>query len=573
MDEMHYQLDLLTAMNEKLLGNDKMFRMICGTSSNAFLYFDYNENHFETLGCWEQFFDFSIVSTNDFLKILDSVEEKYRQKVEAALFCEKTRKTEMTVECVLEKNQKWIEIEVSITYDSLMQPSEKTVRFRDITKNKLQNEELRYMAYYDSLTGLYNRNYFVRILSEWVRNAQEDHSFIEVLCIKLVDFKKVYEAKGMLAGDELVQLFGFYLKEFECEDCIVSHFNDETYYLAIYNSFQNKNAEFYFEELKKKLKTPFQFSDGTEVKSFISVGVSSYPESAKNSLELINCAELAISVSLNEQKNQIRYFEEPILSGILQNINLENELKNAIDNKRFQLYYQPQFDAVSKKLRGAEALIRWQDDYGRFISPSVFIPVAEHDGLIVEIGNWVIEQALRDYSRWVKEYKTQITMSINISPVQYKKKDFVHRLLNLIDKYEIDPHNLELEITESIFIEDFTPVVEKIKTLKEYGIKISLDDFGTGYSSLSYLKDLPIDTLKIDKSFIDTVIFDSPTKVITESIIAMVKKLGCETVAEGVETQEQYEYLKSVQCDNIQGYLLGKPMPSKSIEALLELDC
>lgn len=571
MEEMHYQLDLLTAMNEKLLGNDKMFRMICGTSSNAFLYFDYNENHFETLGCWDQFFDFTIQNQNDFLKILEAVDERYRTEVEPVLFCEKTRKTEASVECELFSKKEWVEIEVSISYDSNNMPSEKTVRFRDITQNKRQTEELKYMAYYDFMTGLYNRNNFVRLLSEWVRTAQDENALIEVLCIKLADFKKVYESLGMLAGDELIQMFGFYLKDFQSEDCIVSHFNDDTFYIAIYNPFQNKNAEFYYEEIKYRLKQPFVLTDGNEIKSFIRLGVSVYPESAKNSLELINCAELALSSVSNEQKNRIIYFEEPILSGILQNINLENELKNAIDEQRFDLYYQPQFDSVSKKLRGVEALIRWQDRSGRFISPSVFIPVAEHDGLIIEIGNWVLEQALRDYSRWVKEYQTTIMMSINISPVQYKKKDFVHRILTLIEKYEVNPNYLELEITESILIDDFETVIDKLKTLKEYGIKISLDDFGTGYSSLSYLKDLPIDTLKIDKSFIDTVIKDNPTKVITESIIAMVKRLGCETVAEGVETQEQFEYLKSVNCDNIQGYLLGKPMPAKNIEAILAL--
>lgn len=160
-------------------------------------------------------------------------------------------------------------------------------------------------------------------------------------------------------------------------------------------------------------------------------------------------------------------------------------------------------------------------------------------------------------------------MSINISAIQYQKNDFVQKLMGFIDKYKVNMEQIELEITETVFIDDQKGVIEKLNTLKEYGIKISLDDFGTGYSSLSYLKGLPIDTLKIDKTFIDTVISDTSTRVITESIIAMVKKLGCETVAEGVETQEQLNYLQAVKCDNIQGFLLGKPMPSSEIETLI----
>ena len=248
---------------------------------------------------------------------------------------------------------------------------------------------------------------------------------------------------------------------------------------------------------------------------------------------------------------------------------IENKLKEAIEDHAFELYYQPQYDAGSKKLRGVEALIRWRGQDGKFVSPAVFIPLAEKDGLIVQIGNWVLEEGIRVYADWYRKYGYPMVLSLNISALQYKKADFVHHLLVLIEKYQVDPALIELEITESVLIEDFNSVVDKLNTLKEYGIKISLDDFGTGFSSLSYLKGLPIDTLKIDKSFIDTVINDHPTRVITESIIAMVKKLGCETVAEGVETQEQYDYLKAVNCDNIQGFLLGKPMPAEGVEKIL----
>ena len=203
------------------------------------------------------------------------------------------------------------------------------------------------------------------------------------------------------------------------------------------------------------------------------------------------------------------------------------------------------------------------------ISPAVFIPIAEKNGTIVPIGTWVIEESLKAYADWRRKYHYPLIMSINISAIQYKQPDFIEKLLQILEKYDISPYEIELEITESILIDDFTEITERLAILRDIGIKISLDDFGTGFSSLSYLKGLPIDTLKIDKSFIDTVITDENTRIITESIIYMVKKLGFETIAEGVETEEQFKYLNEISCDIIQGYYLGKPMPAADIEKLL----
>lgn len=569
MDDMNYQLDLLKALNAKLMGNDKMFRMICGTSSNAFLYYNFQEQRFETLGCWEHYFDFKVSSLSDYQNILSCVPEKYVSMLEEALYCERMQRKTQTVSCELSGTNKWVEFEVTVSYTATMQPSEKIVRVRDITKNKQQIEELRYMAYYDMLTGLFNRNYFVRLLSEWVRKAETENAAISVLCIKLDDYKKLNDSMGMIAGDEILQSFGLFLREMQSEDVIISHFNDDIYYIALYNPYGKTSVESIYDAITRHLASPLLMTGGEEVMLCVSIGVAQYPEAARNSLELINCAEIVMSQKRENGKNSIAYFEAPILSDFLENINMEKQLKAAIEDGDFELYYQPQFDSATKKLRGVEALIRWRKEDGKFVSPAVFIPIAEKDGLIIQIGNWVLEQGIREYARWYQTYHYPMMLSLNISPIQYKKKDFVQRLLHLITKYEVKPECIELEITESVLIDDFEAVVEKLQLLKEYGVKISLDDFGTGFSSLSYLKGLPIDTLKIDKSFIDTVIDDNATRVITESIIAMVKKLGCETVAEGVETQAQLEYLKGVNCDNIQGFLLGKPMPASEIDALL----
>ena len=569
MDEMHYQLDLLKAMNEKLLGSDKMFRMICGTSSNAFLFYSFKDQRFETLGSWEQYFEFPVKSMADFQHILGCVKEKYVSELEETLYCERAGQEMMTAECELADTKKWVEFEVTISYDENKCPSEKIVRIRDITKSKQQNEDLRYMAYYDALTGLYNRNYFVRLLSEWVRKAQDEYTKVSVLCVKLDRFRKINEAMGLLAGDELLQMFGLFLKELVSEDVIVSHFYEDIYYIALYNPFGSNSVDSIFKKICERIEEPFVLSVADEVKSTVSVGIAEYPESGRNSLDLINCAEIVMQQKRESGRNSIAYFETPMLTDYIENVLMEDELKTAVENGSFELYYQPQFDSVSQKLRGVEALLRWKNQKGKMVSPSVFIPLAEKDGLIVQIGNWVLEEGIRSYKKWYDKYQYPMMLSLNISAIQYNRRDFVHTLLSLIEKYEIDPNLIELEITESVLIDDFDTVVDKLHVLKEYGIKISLDDFGTGFSSLSYLKGLPIDTLKIDKTFIDTVIDDNSTRVITESIIAMVKKLGCETVAEGVETPEQLAYLKGVNCDNIQGFLLGKPMPASEIDKLL----
>ncbi len=569
MDEVNYQLDLLKAMNEKLLGNDKMFRMLCGTSSNAFLFYSFKDRRFETLGSWEQYFDFTITSATDFQNILGCVKSQYISALEETLYCERTGCETMQTECELCGCAKWVEFEVTVSYDSAQNPSEKIVRIRDITDNKKQNEYLKYMAYYDAVTGLYNRNYFMRLLSEWIRKAQDEYTKVSVLCVKLDRFRKVNKALGILAGDELLQQFGQFLKDFLSEDVIVSHFSEDIFYIALYNPYGANSVDSIFKQICTRIESPFILTSTEEITSTISVGIAEYPESGRNSLDLINCAEIVIQQKNESGRTSIAYFESPMYKDYIENIQIEDELKLALETGAFELYYQPQFEAFSQKLRGVEALLRWKNQKGKMVSPSVFIPIAEKDGMIVQIGNWVLEEGIRSYRRWYDKYQYPMMLSLNISAIQFNRRDFVHTLLSLIEKYEIDPKLIELEITESILIDDFESVVNKLRTLKEYGIKISLDDFGTGFSSLSYLKGLPIDTLKIDKSFIDTVIDDNSTKVITESIIAMVKKLGCETVAEGVETPEQLAYLQGVNCDNIQGFLLGKPMPAAEIDKLL----
>lgn len=570
MNELHYQLDLLKAMNQNLMEKERMYRTVCESAVGAFLYYSFGKNRVTTLGQWKEFFPFEIREGKELSRLLDVVDEKYALALRDVLFLEKTGQETATTECMLKDSKIWMQCRGKVYYDEKGQPTDKVIYINNITKFRIQNEELTYMAYYDSLTGLYNRNYFVRLLGDYIRKASETNSVVSVMLLDMDDFHKINDGQGMVVGDELVQTVGSFLREL-CgkKEVIGCHLHTDVYLIAVYNPAGSRTVESIYEEIQKRTKYPFRLSDGQGFQITFCAGVAEYPEAAASAIDLINCAEIMVFKAKAQGKNKIQYFNTSILQEFLQTAEVEGKLKDAIFNQNFEMYYQPQYSAGSRKLRGMEALIRWRDGDNKMISPSVFIPIAEKNGTIIPIGKWVVEQSISQYAKWKKQFGHPFVMSINISALQYSREDFADQLLQLIEKYQVQPSEIELEITESIFIEDFQAVYEKLKFLRSYGVRVSLDDFGTGFSSLSYLKRLPIDTLKIDKSFIDTVLSDSATRVITEAIVHLAKDLGFETIAEGVEEERQLQYLHGVGCDTIQGYLLGKPAPKEEIEKLL----
>ena len=570
MSELHYQLDLLKAMNQKLTEKERMYHMVCDSAEGAFLYTSFEKNKVSSLGQWRDFFDFDVRETMDLQRVLEAVDESYQDNLREVLFLERKREENAVAECQLKERRVWLQFRTRVHYDKENVPTDKVVYITNITKQRFQNEELLYMAYYDSLTGLYNRNYFVRLLSEFIRNASESNSIVSVMNINIDEFNKINDGLGIVLGDEVVQMFGIFLKEL-CQDNIIAcHLHSDVYCVAIYDPAGTRTAEHIYKAIRNRIKDPFRLSNGVEIRITVSVGVAEYPEASLSALELINYAELVVYRVKALGRNNIQYFNAPILDDFLSSVELENRLKRAVNNNDFIMYYQPQYYTGNRRLRGVEALIRWHDKNGDVVSPGTFIPVAEKNGIIVSIGKWVVEESVKQYALWRKQFGFPFIMSINISALQYKKEDFVDFLLGVLNHYQVKPSEIELEITESVLIDDFGAVSEKLKLLRGYGIRIALDDFGTGFSSLSYLKKLPIDTLKIDKTFIDTVLTDTSTRVITESILNMVKALGFESIAEGVEEEKQYNYLHSIGCDVIQGYLFSKPLPPDELEGIIE---
>lgn len=569
MQKQEAKIEQLMVENQRLRREEKMLRMLCETSESAFIYYNYKEDQVRTLANWNHFFDFTMAKIGDISRLYDQVEEKYAILLREGLFIEKQDREREKFEIRLKESGLCVEVEVNIIYGPDRKPTDKIIRFKDVTKVNAQKDELAYMAFYDMLTGLYNRNCFVRMLGELLRKADREKRTVALLFVDFDDFHRINDGMGIIAGDEVLQLFGQYLSGLMSDKVVISHFSTDIYCIAIYDPCGARSVETIYRVIRERLKTPFRLTDGQEVTMTVSVGVSEYPSAASGALELINCAEIVMFQAKSRGKDAIQYFDGAILENFLQTVTIQTKLREVVFEQNFTMYFQPQYYAGGGKLRGVEALIRWKDDKGDSISPSVFIPIAEENGIIVPIGNWVVEKSVQIYAGWRKRYHYPLILSLNISAVQCKQRGFIESFLQMIKKYSVTPQEIEIEITETILIDDFAYVRERLADLQKTGVRISLDDFGTGFSSLSYLKGLPVDTLKIDKSFVDTLVTDENTQIIIESIIHMARRLGYETIAEGVETKEQFQYLKDLSCDIIQGYYLGRPMPAEKIEELL----
>ncbi len=569
-EELRFQVNLLIGAREKLARNEAMYKLISEASSDGFVYNNYETGVSETsVQCKELFGLDEIDSDNqqifnnlifepDRMAYLKYMSEVYEKKSDI-----------FEVEFRINNGKIWIKNTGKISYNFQGECVEKVSFFKDITESKERHLTFEKMAYYDMETDMYNRQHFLVTLDEALMKAKEQSNLVQVMTLDVDDFKKINDSIGFLLGDELIYSFANILKEYETESIKCGRFSNDEFAIALYDAHNENSSEILYSQIKNRLDRPIVLSNGLEVFLNISVGISKFPEGGKSAIDLIKSADIAMYYVKEHGKNGMINYEYSMMNKFLNNVMLEQRLKMAVDNNELFLLYQPQYHCYSSTLRGVEALVRWKDKKNGIVSPSIFIPMAERMGYIVKIGEWVIDEALKTAADWKNHYNFDGIMSINISAIQLHDKKLIDYILMKTKQYGLKPGNIELEITESVFIDDNDDVIQRLLILNGYGYKISLDDFGTGYSSLSYLKDIPIDTLKIDKSFVDSMIVDDATQIITSSVIEMVKKLGFETIAEGVETKEQFEYLEAVKCDNIQGFLLGRPMyDSKIIEIL-----
>lgn len=568
--ELRVQVDLLMNIKEQLAKKEEMYKYISDASNDGFKYINHKTGYTMTSQKWHELFgvEQNQSDNNQILIELINDEDRNNFMVNYSNFLE-CKESIFNIEYRLSDDKTWVQQTSILTYDDEEQCVQEVHFYKDITELKHKQLELEYMAYFDAKTKTYNRSYFVDFLANVLEKAKLKQKLLQVMYIDIDNFKKINDMTGFLIGDEIIYKFAKILLENESKNIKIGRFCNDEFVIAIYDE-EEESAQAIYHKIIKQLEKPILVSNGQEFFLSISVGVTKYPEGGNTADELIKCADIAMSsVKEENAKSCLMVFEEKMLLDFMRNLNYEHRLKNAVENGDFYLHFQPQYDSFNMKLRGVETLIRWKDEKFGTISPSKFIPMAEKSGCIIEIGTWVIKEALRIYSIWKHQFDFVGIISINISAIQLKDKNFVNILLNYMNEYNLESNDIEIEITESVFIGDFGVIGEILSELSDRGFKISLDDFGTGYSSLSYLKDIPINTLKIDKSFVDSMISDMSTSIITSSVIEMVRKLGLETIAEGVETEEQFKYLRSINCDNIQGFYLGRPMKQEDILKLI----
>ncbi len=446
--------------------------------------------------------------------------------------------------------------------------------FSDITKSKAAEEAIRELAFFDPLTKLSNRRLLQDRLFQALSSSDRSGQTGALLFIDLDNFKVINDTLGHAMGDILLQEVAERLKSCVRIGDTVARLGGDEFVVMLEDLSEQAleagaQAEAIGEKVLATLNQPYRLGRKEYLNS-PSIGITLFNGHQQLSDDLFKQADIAMYQAKKDGRNVLRFFDPKMQEAINARSALEGELRKAIEHRQFQLHYQVQVDHLQRPY-GAEALIRWIHPNRDFVSPAEFIPLAEDTGLILAIGNWVLETACAQLKSWQLDNQTRdLMLSVNVSAKQFRQADFVAQVRSIVKRYAIDPTRLKLELTESVLLDNVAGIIETMNTLNEIGVRFSLDDFGTGYSSLQYLKKLPLHQLKIDQSFVRDLAVDSSDKAIVNTVIAMAHSLNLEVIAEGVETEEQRQYLESAGCTHYQGYFFGKPMPIKQFKEALK---
>ncbi|MEK3978268.1 EAL domain-containing protein [Psychrobacillus sp. FSL K6-2836] len=424
-----------------------------------------------------------------------------------------------------------------------------------------EQEQLYYLAYHDHLTGLWNRRALKEHLRDTLVNA-EPGSELSVVRIDLDRFKMINESLGYNYGDELLKKIADRLGLYIDKSSNLYRQSGDEFVFIITDKSRDETSEF-AENILIELSKPL-YLDHQEYFVTASIGISMYPYDGKKMDELLIKADQALYIAKDRGRAHYRYYQEQMNLAFPNDALMESHLRRAIEKEEFSIHYQPQVNLVTGEINSFEALLRWNNRKFGYVSPMNFIPIAEESGMIMQIGDWVLEEVCIQLKYWQEKGYRPVRIAVNISPKQFIQDNFAMKIHEKIQKYNISPSSLEVEITESAMT-DMQDTFTTLKELKDIGVFISIDDFGTGYSSLSYLKKYPIDIIKIDQSFIKDMELDDKNAAIATTIIQLAHSLGMEVIAEGVEKDRQVEILKSANCQKAQGYLFSKPIPIEHI--------
>lgn len=463
-----------------------------------------------------------------------------------------------------ESHPKWVSI--SAIHNDQGEITNYVASYTDITDRKLAEERIDYIAHHDVLTGLVNRFSLEERLEQALLTAHRDNSRLALLFIDMDRFKDINDSLGHHTGDSLLIEVGQRLKQLVRENDIVARLGGDEFVAVLSQVNSSVNVAGIATEIVETLGQPYRIQ-GRVLHSTPSIGICLFPDDGQDAEELMKNADLAMYHAKDQGRNGFQFFSEELNRSIQQRLQVEQELRAGLDRDEFELYYQPICDCRGQ-LTGVEALIRWNHPQRGLLIPNHFIPVAEESGIILNIGAWVIVQACRQQATWRGEGLTGLCISVNLSVKQLYLADLVHQVRQALSEYDIGEGQLRFEITESTAMHNPDQAIEQLRQLRQLGISIAIDDFGTGYSSLAYLKLLPINILKLDRTFVKDIEYDDNDVAICAATISLAHNLGLQVVAEGVENAAQRDFLIGHACDQLQGYLYGRPMPAADIPAL-----
>jgi len=440
---------------------------------------------------------------------------------------------------------------------------------RDITDRIEAEEIIRFQAYHDMLTRLPNRTLLNDRLNQALTHARRNKTHLSVMFLDLDRFKMINDTLGHIVGDHLLQAVAHRLRQCLREGDTLARLGGDEFTLLLPEVESKNDAKYIAKKIISALSQAFKI-DNNELFVSASIGISHFPEDGDSVEALIKHADIAMYAVKGNGKNSYQFYQNTMINAYSDHLSLENDLRRALDQQQFEIYYQPQVNIETREIFALEALVRWHHPERGLINPGDFISLAEETRLIIQLGNWILKKACADLKHWRDLGLDTLRIAVNVSSIQLEQNDFVEFILNMLKHYNIPGEQLEIEITENTLMHDKDDGILKLRALSNHGVKIAIDDFGTGYSSLNYLKHLPIDTLKIDQSFIQDMSKSEEDASIIKAIIAMAKGLKLNIISEGVETIEQSEKLRSWRCKNMQGFLFSRPMPKKDTYELIK---
>ena len=438
----------------------------------------------------------------------------------------------------------------------------------DITERKQAERTLKNLANYDALTSLSNRGHFEHRLDGAIEHALRNKETMALLFVDLDRFKQINDTMGHKAGDLLLTTLSSRLKHSIRKSDMVGRWGGDEFVVLLTSLVAVNDAYRVAEKIREAVLDPIQL-DGISLTVSASIGVALFPQDADSKDLLLDCADKAMYQAKSDGRNQIGFYEQTMNITTNKKLMLEVALRNAIANDELLLHYQPKVRLEDKKVKSVEALIRWISPEHGFVSPDEFIPLAEESGLILEIGAWVFETACAQIARWRGTTLEDMHIAVNVSVNQLRQPNLTQSIENLLHRYQVKPEQLEIEVTESCLLADMDKMKQLLQGFRDLGMSIAIDDFGTGYSSLAYLKDLPITTLKVDRAFVSQIGVDPKGEAIVRTIVMLAQNLNLRVVAEGVETEDQDQFMKQLGCDDGQGYLYYKPLKIEDLEQVL----